>query len=121
MTRILFIDDDILTLNLMGKVAELLGHEALLCSTGRAGLEMAENEKPGLILVDLRLLDCNGIEVIQALRAHPATAATPVYLLSAGISTRIAEAAQAAGADGCLEKPVGMEVLNRVLKSLVKN
>ena len=67
-----FIDDDILTLNLMGKVAELLGQEALLGSTAGAGLEMAESENPDLILVDLRMPDRNGIEVVQALRSLPA-------------------------------------------------
>ncbi len=121
MTRILFIDDDILTLNLMGKVAELLGHEALLCSTGCAGLEMAEGEGPGLILVDLRLPDRDGIEVIRALRSLPATETTPAFLLSAGISNKTAEAARTAGADGCLEKPISLETLSQVLKSLVKN
>jgi CheY-like chemotaxis protein len=120
MTRILFIDDDILTLDLMGKVAELLGHEALLCSTGCAGLDMAKSEKPGLILVDLRLPDRDGIEVIQALRTLPESAATPIYLLSAGISTKITEAAAAAGADGCLEKPISLAILNQVINSMVK-
>ncbi len=121
MTRILFVDDDILTLNLMGKVAELLGHQALLSSTGCSGLEMAVSERPDLILVDLRLPDQNGIEVIHALRSLPATAETPVFLLSAGISSKTAEAARVAGAEGCLEKPIDLEQLNKVINSLVNN
>ncbi len=121
MTRILFIDDDILTLDLMGKVAEILGHEALLCCSGSTGLETAFSEKPGLILVDLRLPDRNGIEVIQALRSNAATAATPAFLLSAGIPAKTRQAAREAGADGCLEKPISLEVLNQVLNSLVKD
>ncbi len=121
MTRILFIDDDILTLDLMGKVAEILGHEALLCSSGSAGLEMAESEKPGLILVDLRLPDLDGIEVVRALRSNAATSATPVFLLSAGIPAKTLESACAAGADGCLEKPISLEILSQVLNSLVKS
>ena len=121
MTRILFIDDDILTLDLMGRVAEILGHEALLCCSGSTGLETAEREKPGLILVDLRLPDRDGIEVAQALRSNPATAATPVFLLSAGISAKTRQAAWEAGADGCLEKPISLEVLGQVLNSLARD
>ncbi len=121
MTRILFIDDDILTLDLMGKVAEILGHEALLCCSGCTGLETAEREKPGLILVDLRLPDLDGIEVTQALRSSTATAVTPVFLLSAGISAKTRQMARDAGANGCLEKPISLEVLSQVLHSLVKN
>ena len=121
MTRILFIDDDILTLDLMGKVAELLGHEALLSPNASSALEMAVNEKPNLILVDLSLPDRDGIDVIQTLRSLPATAKTPVFLLSAGIASKTAEAARLAGAEGCLEKPISLDVLNRVIKKFVKN
>ena len=120
MTRILFIDDDILTLDLMGKVAEILGHEALLSSNASSALEMAVNEKPNLILVDLSLPDGDGIDLIQTLRSLPATAVTPVFLLSAGIASKTAEAARLAGAVGCLEKPISMDVLNRVIKKFVK-
>lgn len=121
MTRILFIDDDILTLDLMGKVAELLGHEALLSPNAASALEMAVNEKPNLILVDLSLPDRDGIDLIQTLRSLPSTAATPVFLLSAGIASKTAEAARLAGAAGCLEKPISLDVLNRVISSFVKN
>ncbi len=120
MTRILFIDDDILTLDLMGKVAELLGHEALLCSEACAGLEMAASEKPGLILVDVRLPDQDGIEVIRILRLQPETAATPMFLLSAGITAKTEEASRLAGADGCLEKPISLEVLDSLIQMWVK-
>ncbi len=121
MTRILFVDDDILTLDLMGKVAELLGHEALLSSNGSSALEMAVDEKPDLILVDLSLPDRDGIEVIQILRSLPATATIPVFLLSAGIGSKTAEAAKLAGAEGCLEKPISLDVLNRVIINFIKN
>ncbi len=121
MTRILFIDDDILTLDLMGKVAEILGHEALLCCSGSEGLELAVSEKPGLILVDLRLPDVDGIDLVRVLRSNAATRATPVFLLSAGISAKTRETACDAGADGCLEKPISLEVLNQVLNSLIKD
>ena len=121
MTRILFIDDDILTLDLMGKVAELLGYEALLSSNASSALEIAVNDKPDLILVDLSLPDGDGIGVIQTLRSLPATAAIPVFLLSAGIASKTEEAAKLAGAEGCLEKPISLDVLNRVIKTFVKN
>ncbi|HVP21041.1 MAG TPA: response regulator [Anaerolineaceae bacterium] len=121
MARILFIDDDVLTLNLMGRVTELLGHEALLSSSAASALEMAAQENPSLIMVDLSLPDRDGIEVIQALRQSPATANTPVFVLSAGIASKTAEAAKVAGAEGCLEKPLSLDVLSRVIKNYIRN
>jgi two-component system, cell cycle response regulator DivK len=121
MVRILFIDDDVLTLSLMGRVTELLGHQALLSSSAASALEMAANEKPNLIMVDLSLPDQDGIEVIQALRKSPATATTPVFVLSAGIAAKQAEAARVAGAEGCIEKPLSIDVLSRVIKNYVRN
>ncbi len=121
MARILFVDDDVLTLNLMGRVTELLGHEAILSSSASSALEMADQENPNLIMVDLSLPDRDGIEVIQALHQSPVTAATPVFVLSAGIASKTAEAAKVAGAAGCIEKPLSLDVLNQVIKTYVKN
>jgi two-component system cell cycle response regulator DivK len=119
--RILFIDDDVLTLNLMGRVTELLGHEALLSSSAAAALELAALENPSLIMVDLSLPDQDGIDVIQSLRKSPVTAATPIFVLSAGIAAKQAEAAKVAGAEGCIEKPLSMDVLTRVINTYVRN
>jgi len=121
MARILFVDDDVLTLELMGRLVGLLGHEAVLCSIGAQAPEIACQEKPGLILVDLSLSDKDGLDVITELHQLPATARIPVFVLSAGISPKISEAAARAGAWGCLEKPLSLDVLNQVIKKHALN
>jgi len=121
MARILFIDDDTLTLQLMQRITGLLGHEAILCSTAAEAFKMAVDEKPGLILVDFSLTDSDGIEVIQNLHRQPITAHIPILVLSAGITSKTAEAAKKAGAQGCLEKPLSLDLLSQVIKNYASN
>ena len=121
MARILFLDDDMLTLQLMQRITGLLGHEAILCSTAAEAFKMAADEKPGLILVDFNLPDSNGVEVIQNLHRHPLTAEIPIFVLSAGITSKTAEAAKNAGAQGCLEKPLSLDLLSQVIKKYALN
>ena len=47
MPRILFVDDDPVTLELMGQAARLLGHQAILARTGADGFVKAEEQNPG--------------------------------------------------------------------------
>ncbi len=116
MTRILFIDDDVMTLELMEKVTALLGHEAILCSTAAQAIETLSHEKPGLILVDYHLTDSDGLEFIQNMRQLPNGNDTPAYILSAGVSSKLKEDAQLAGAQGILEKPISLDLLSQVIK-----
>lgn len=121
MTRILFIDDDLLTLELMGRVTGLLGHEAILLSIATDAVEVATREKPALIMVDFSLSALDGIEVIQNLHQSQATNEMPVFVLSAGISAKMKEAAKLAGAQGCLEKPLSLDVLSQIIKNYALN
>jgi CheY-like chemotaxis protein len=101
----------------MQRMSGLLGHEAILCSSASEATKMAADEKPELILVDFSLSDSDGVEVIQNLRQQPITASTPIFVLSAGISSKTAQAAKNAGATGCLEKPLSLDLLSQVIKN----
>jgi len=121
MTRILFIDDDALTLELMGRVTDLLGHEAILCSTAAQALELVLHDKPGIIMVDYHLSDSDGLEFIQKLRSKASMAETPVFMLTAGVSLQMKEEARLAGAQGILEKPLSLDLLAQVIKKYESN
>ncbi len=121
MARILFVDDDDLTLDLMDKVSSLLGHQAILSSSGNAAIVAAAREHPQLILIDLHLPDVDGFEVTRCIRKIPTNRKTPIFILSAGVQAQITEQAREAGAQGCLEKPLSMDMLTRVVDTYIKN
>jgi signal transduction histidine kinase/DNA-binding response OmpR family regulator len=79
---ILVIDDDQATHVLMAENLKPLGARFLQATTGAAGLEMARAERPDLILLDVRLPDRQGWEVLHDLKANPVTADLPVIVVS---------------------------------------
>jgi signal transduction histidine kinase/CheY-like chemotaxis protein len=82
-----------------------------LAADGRTGLAMAQAEPPDLVLLDIRLPDMDGFEVLRALRAVENLRNTPCVAVSAGaMPDEIAQAA-AAGFDAYLTKPLDVSVL----------
>ncbi len=117
MARILFIDDDHITLEILGKAAEILGHQPILLSTARPVISVATDQKPDLIMMDMMMPDTDGLAVLGRLRANADTAAIPVVILSAGAAIDDSERVIAAGAQEYLNKPVS---LNKLLETIKK-
>jgi CheY-like chemotaxis protein len=115
MARILFVDDDDLTLQLMEKMTHLLGHEAILSMTEMDAWSNIVNEHPDAILVDLRLRDSNGLELIERMRLTlPETEHIPTYVVSAGRSSNDEEEARQVGATGFIRKPISLDQLSLI-------
>ncbi len=99
MARILFVDDDIYTLQTYEKVAALYGHQALLAMDASQALRCLEDAPVDLILLDRRLGDADGFRVLRRIRNLPRAAQVPVVMVSAsheGFARRaLAEGAQA--------------------------
>jgi CheY-like chemotaxis protein len=115
MAIILFVDDDVATLELMSKAVEMLGHQALLCSSAQDAVRIAIQKHPDMILVDQQLQDSQGCELIESLHKNPGLSSIPVYLVSAYASDEEKESALQAGAADCFEKPVSMQNLVEML------
>jgi CheY-like chemotaxis protein len=116
MATILFVDDDPVTLELMGQAAKLLGHEGMLARSGKEALEKAANQAPGLIFLDLMMPDMDGMAVLKALKADERSRDIPVVILSAGAGLDDAILAKEAGAQGYLAKPLPLQELMDSIK-----
>ncbi len=79
---ILVIDDDPTTHVLVAEQLKAIGARFLEASTGEAGLRLAALATPDLIMLDIRLPDRHGSEVLHDLKANPVTAAIPVIVIS---------------------------------------
>ncbi|MGD0239196.1 MAG: response regulator [Streptosporangiaceae bacterium] len=78
--------------------------ELHVAMTGRDGVQAAIDKRPGLILLDNRLPDATGHEILRELTATPATAAIPVVVLS-GDSGEVIDELLADGAAESVGKP----------------
>jgi CheY-like chemotaxis protein len=73
--------------------------------TGREGIDAAVGDPPSLILLDNRLPDGSGLQVLRQLAASPETAAVPVVVLSGDSGEATVKDLLAAGASDFLAKP----------------
>jgi two-component system chemotaxis response regulator CheY len=102
---VLVIDDDWTIQQALRARLSAHGYLVALASDGPAGLRAAQAHCPQAILLDLRMPDMDGFEVLRRLRAMPELASVPVIFLTANIHDTVKEQARAAGASGFLTKP----------------
>jgi len=82
--RILLVDDDVDFLEANRVALEARGFEVLTASDSRHGVELAVQERPDLIIVDLMMERLYaGFSAVQALGAHEETAEIPIIMVSA--------------------------------------
>lgn len=106
--RVLLVEDDEPNRYLATTRLSLLGYEVVPCVDGFAAIALAiDQAQPfDLALMDLRMPGMNGCEVIRRLRAHAATAALPILVVSAEPAPGMA-----AGADHFIAKPYHLHEL----------
>jgi putative two-component system response regulator len=112
MTRplILAVDDEASNLQLLRQI--LQDHYRLLfAKDGARALELARQERPDLVLLDVMMPGMSGYEVCAALKAHPATAAIPVIFVTALTDTDDELEGFEAGAVDYITKPVSPPIV----------
>jgi len=117
---VLYIEDNPVNQLLMeGMLAQRPGLRLLLASLPEEGLSMAAQSQPDLVLLDIQLPGIDGFEVLRRLRAQPATQVVPVVAVSANAMQADLDAAQAAGFDDYITKPLDLQRLLLVVDRLL--
>ena len=111
MATILIVEDNPTNMRLTTYVLESAGHTVLTASDAEAGLMLAREALPALILMDIQLPDMDGLEATAHLKADPATRAIPVIALTALAMKGDEERIRAAGCDGYIAKPMSYKDL----------
>lgn len=81
--NILYIEDNPNDQRFVKKVLSAHGYNVLVAEDGAMGLQLAEQHKPDLILVDVQMPNLNGLETARLLREIPACAETVIIALTA--------------------------------------
>lgn len=118
-TKILLVDDSKFLRLATERALVRAGYDVVTAGDGEAALEMARNESPHIILLDMLLPKMSGLHVLKALKSDPATSAIAVVAFT-GMSQKNAERLQHDGAVAYLEKSeLGLEQgCGRLLQSL---
>jgi len=80
---IVVIDDDPVDLDLVEAVLAPEGYAVLRAAGGEEGVALVASERPAVVLLDLLMPGVDGFDVVDRLRADPATAAVPIVVLTA--------------------------------------
>ena len=119
MARVLLVDDDPGAHDTIHPILRLARHECAGALTGREGIRIAKEYGPDVVLVDIRLPDISGIEVIAALRKEMPLVAC--IAMTSHMLYEYATEALRAGACDWLEKPAWEEeILSAVKKALCR-
>jgi len=114
--NVLYIEDNLANLTLVERiVAHRPDLHIIPAMQGQLGLDLARQQHPAIILLDLHLPDTDGELVLQQLRDDPLTRSIPVIIISADATAGQVQRLQTAGASAYLTKPINVRELLRLL------
>jgi len=99
---VLIVEDDEAIRMLIAELLDEAGYTVLEADCGRQALRLADEHTPAVVLVDHRLPDMSGLDVLERLRTRPSSRHTPVIVVS-GVAHHLADGNH--GADRILTKP----------------
>ena len=106
MSTVLIIEDNPANMTLAVFLLKSAGHTVLSATDAEAGLTLARERQPDLILMDIQLPGMDGLEAIGLLKGSDATRAIPVIALTALAMKGDEERIRAAGCEGYIAKPM---------------
>jgi two-component system cell cycle response regulator DivK len=115
MAKILYIEDIEDNITLVEKIVTSQGHEFFQAHNAETGLDLAMNNLPDLILLDLGLPDSDGQTLSVWLRSEPALEKIPIIVLTAWPEEVARHTVEAYGLDGYLCKPFSLSNLVQII------
>jgi twitching motility two-component system response regulator PilH len=119
MARILIVDDSPSQLLGIKRIVEKLGHEAFSAEDGAAGVEVAKQELPDLILMDVVMPNLNGFQATRTISKNPETAHIPIILVTTKDQETDKVWGMRQGAKAYVTKPIKEEDLIKTLNEFL--
>ena len=118
--RILLVEDNPATMDVMQQELEILGYEVAVARDGAEAVEMANSELPDLIIMDILMPKMDGGEATKQIRKNPKTQAIPVLAATAKALPEDRERCLESGCDGYIAKPFSYKELRDVIEKLLR-
>jgi two-component system, cell cycle response regulator DivK len=115
---ILHVEDNELNRKMIRHLLRGTSYRLIEASDGEAGMMMARQQHPDLILMDVQLPKISGIEATRTLRAEPSTANTPIIAITSFALSGDEQRAKEAGASAYLAKPYSPFTLLDMIRKL---
>ena len=117
---ILYIEDNVMNRTLVKRVLEHRGFRVLEADDGPAGIVVAREMKPDLILMDLNIPGTDGYETTRRIKSDSELCSIPVIALTAYAMRGDREKALAAGCDGHITKPIDVSTFPAKIEEFLR-
>ena len=118
MNKILIIDDEEHLCWALGKGLRQEGYQVVTATRGKEGLEIIRNETPSLVILDLKMPEMDGLEVL--VKAKDIIPQLPIIMLTAHGTINTAIEALKLGAVDYLTKPIDLDALKIIVEQALK-
>ncbi len=119
MAKILLVEDNEISRDILMRRLQRFGHEIIAAADGPQAIARAEHDRPDLILMDMTLPGMDGWDATRELRRRRETSHIPVIALTARTLPADRDRALQAGCDEFEPKPVELEQLMRKIETLL--
>lgn len=117
--KILIVEDDAVIRDVLKEHLENDGYDVVTAINGRDAVEVAKNERPNLIIMDIFMPVMDGWEATRIIKSDESLADTQVICLSAYTSPENIDKSREVGCDLILVKPLYPEILKRNVRELL--
>ena len=119
--KILLVEDNPATVDVILKELEFLGYESIVAEDGKEGVDKASSQMPDLIIMDISLPKMDGLEATSMIRKNPKTQSIPILAATARALPGDKEKCLQAGCDDYIAKPFTHRELGAAIKKLLKD
>ena len=116
---ILLVEDDEDTRFLMRLELERRGYRLIEAEDGEKAVELAQEEHPDIILMDISLPRMDGLEASKLIRNHDQMHAVPIIIVTAHQESAVRQEAKASGLDAYVTKPIDFDSLSELMTDLI--
>ena len=117
---ILVVEDNEMSRKLVRDVLTFKGYGIIEAETGEEGVRLAQERRPSLVLMDIRLPGIDGIQALGRLRGEVATRGIPVMAMTASVMTNDRQKVLDAGFDAFQSKPINLKDFLAAVEQLLE-
>ena len=120
MAKVLVVEDNPANMKLAITLLQSAGHSVLIANDAEAGLTLARDEQPNLILMDIQLPGMDGLQATKLLKDDDATRSIPVIALTALAMKGDEERIREGGCEAYLSKPISVAKFIATVKTYLE-
>ena len=119
MKTALIIEDDDNNMELISFILKANGYKFIQAETGQKGINLALEQAPDFIILDIQLPDMNGLEVLKKIRSSKVDGKIPVIAMTSFAMSGDREKILAAGCNGYIEKPIEPKMVMAQIQEII--